>query len=210
MELFAKGFLLQASLILTLGAQNLFVIDVGLKKNNHLLAATICSICDVILIILGVLGVSAILVKTPSFKAFIGLTGALFLFYYAVLKFKEVVYGIKEESEKNKGQLTRKMVILSTLGFTLLNPHVYIDTFFLVGGFSTQYESIKEKLSFGIGAGAFSVIWFYFLAIFSSTFSELLTKERNLRVASLLTGMVLGYLAYPLGKESIIDLQKLF
>lgn len=210
MELFAKGFLLQASLILALGAQNLFVIDVGLKKNNHILAATICSICDVILIMLGVLGVSAILVKTPSFKAFVGLIGALFLLYYAILKFKEVIYGIKEESRKNKGQLTKKMVIISTLGFTLLNPHVYIDTFFLIGGFSTQYKSINHKLSFGIGAGAFSIVWFYFLALFSSTFSNTLTKERNLRIVSLFAGLILGYLAFSLGRESIIDLQKIF
>lgn len=201
-NVFSQGFLLQASLILALGAQNLFVIDIGLKKNNHILAATICSICDVALILIGVLGVSALLVETPSFKVVIGTAGTLFLIYYSLLKLKEAICGLDNRNSGNTELLSKKLVVLTTLSFTLLNPHVYIDTFFLVGGYSTKFDSLGDKLSFGLGAGFFSIIWFYFLAFFSSRFSNVLTKEKNLRLTSLVTGLILSYLAFMLGLDS--------
>ncbi|EPZ49290.1 translocator protein, LysE family [Bacteriovorax sp. BAL6_X] len=204
--IFSQGFLLQASLILALGAQNLFVIDVGLKKNNHILAATICSICDVALILLGVLGVSALLVKTPIFKVGVGGVGALFLLYYSYLKLKESFFGIEMKKDGKTERLSKKLIILTTLSFTLLNPHVYIDTFFLVGGYSTKFESIKDKLTFGFGAGLFSMLWFYFLAYFSSRFSTFLTKEKNLKKVSFFTGLILAYLAYMLGFDAYREL----
>lgn len=203
MKIFTQGFLLQASLILALGAQNLFIIDVGLKRNNHLLAATICAICDLLLIMIGVLGVSALLVKTDSFKVAIGLLGSLFLLYYASLKLNEAFRGSKKLPANEQTLVSKKVVVLTTLSFTLLNPHVYIDTFFLIGGYSTRFDVFSEKLIFGLGAGVFSALWFYFLAVFSSRFASILTNERNLRITSFITGVVLAYLAYKLGVESL-------
>lgn len=201
-SIFTQGFFLQASLILALGAQNLFVIDLGLKRNNHLLAATICSFCDVILILLGVLGVSSLLVKTPIFKVLIGILGSLFLLYYAILKIKEASTKVDTQKNDKTVLLSKKLVILSTLSFTLLNPHVYIDTFFLIGGYSTKFDQTISKLIFGLGAGFFSIIWFYLLAFFSSKFSNFLTKENNLRRVSFCTGLILAYLAYMLGIDA--------
>lgn len=205
MNVFIEGFLLQASLILALGAQNLFVIDTGLKKNHHLLAATICAVCDVLLIVLGVVGVSAIIVKTPVFKVFVGTIGALFLLYYSALKLVEAYKGVEVKGEDASKKMSKRLVVMATLGFTLLNPHVYIDTFFLVGGYSTRFVELLDKLKFAFGAGFFSVIWFYFLAICSSKFSGSLTKEKNIRIASFITGIVLGILSIRLGLDSYYE-----
>lgn len=209
-QIFIQGFLLQASLILALGAQNLFVIDVGLKKNNHILAATICGVCDVLLILLGILGVSAFLVRTPSFKIIVGIFGALFLIYYSFLKLKEAIKGVKIKEQTEEVTSSRKLIAIASLSFTLLNPHVYIDTFFLVGGYSTRFENLTNKLIFGIGAGSFSLIWFYFLAFFSSKFSHVLTKEKNLRIISLFTGILLSYLGIRLGMDSFQEIATIF
>ncbi|WP_417335807.1 LysE/ArgO family amino acid transporter [Halobacteriovorax marinus] len=209
MEVFTEGFLLQASLILALGAQNLFIIDVGIKKNNHILAATICAICDVCLILLGVLGISTLLSSIPTFKIFIGVLGALFLLYYAILKLREFFVGSFDSKNKAQLVLSKKIIILTTLSFTLLNPHVYIDAFFLIGGYSTKFDFMTDKLSFGLGAGVFSIIWFYFLASFSSKFSTFLSSEKNMRCTSLATGLILTILAYKLGMESIGEIQKI-
>ncbi|MFG1481572.1 LysE family transporter [Halobacteriovorax sp. HFRX-2_2] len=205
MEFFTQGFLLQASLILALGAQNLFLIDIGTKKKNHYLAAAICSVCDMALILLAVLGVSGMLVKTVEFKVGIGLLGASFLLYYAVMKLIDSVKGVKETQESKKFALSRRIVILTTLSFTLLNPHVYIDAFFLIGGYSTRFDLVQHRFLFGLGAGVFSIVWFYFLVTFSSKFSHILTKEKNLRISSLATAIVLGYLAHKLGTESVTE-----
>lgn len=202
LQTFMQGFLLQGSLILALGAQNLFVIDVGLKRNHHLLAATICALCDLALIFLGVLGVSALIVKSPIFKLIMGILGALFLLYYSVVKFREFLHSCGYTQTKETQLLSAKLIVLATLSFTLLNPHVYIDTIFLIGGYSTRFEELNDKLIFGLGAGSFSTLWFFFLALFSARFSNLLTKEKNLKIISLTTSLILAYLAIRLGQDS--------
>ncbi len=209
MEFFTQGFLLQASLILALGAQNLFLIDIGTKKKNHFLAAAICSVCDMALILLAVLGASGYIVKTIEFKVAIGLLGASFLLYYAVTKFAESIKGVKTNKNDQKFALSRRIVILTTLSFTLLNPHVYIDAFFLIGGYSTRFDLVQHRFFFGLGAGVFSIVWFYFLVSFSSKFSHILTKEKNLRITSFATAIILGYLAHKLGTESVSDFIKI-
>jgi L-lysine exporter family protein LysE/ArgO len=89
MNQFIEGFLLQASLILALGAQNLFVLESGLKRQRHLLVALICSICDTVLIAVGVAGAASIFVQVPSLKICSGALGVLFLIYYGVKKILE-------------------------------------------------------------------------------------------------------------------------
>lgn len=208
-NIFFQGLVLQASLILVLGAQNLFLIDVGLKRNHHFLAATICAVCDLALIMLGVLGVSALLVNILELRIAMGLIGASFLLYYAALKFKEVIYGADLSEAKSEGRLSKKAIVLATLGFTLLNPHVYIDTFFLIGGYSTRFGVFSERIVFGLGAGVFSIIWFYLLALCSSRFSQTLKQERNLRIIAGVTGLILAYLALSLGWEAARELLNL-
>ena len=54
MEYLVLGFFTGLSLILAIGAQNIFVIEQGLKKQYILLVCLICSISDLILIFLGI------------------------------------------------------------------------------------------------------------------------------------------------------------
>ena len=54
MSFFTLGFFTGLSLILALGAQNIFLIEQGLKKNYIFIVCLICSISDLILIFLGI------------------------------------------------------------------------------------------------------------------------------------------------------------
>ena len=54
MNFLILGFLTGLSLILAIGAQNIFVIEQGLKKQYIFLVCLICSISDLILIFLGI------------------------------------------------------------------------------------------------------------------------------------------------------------
>ena len=202
--------MLQASLILALGAQNLFVIEVSLKRKNHLLVASICAVSDFILISIGVLGVSFLLIKVVELKIIVGSIGVAFLILYAFLKFKEAIHRESTAAQIVNGLESRKAVILGALGFTFLNPHVYMDTFFLVGGYSARFDSEKLRILFGLGAGSFSILWFYFLAIFTSCFSDLLRKEKIFRTISLLSGIILSYLSVKLGIEVVKDVNIFF
>ncbi len=201
MQIIIGGILLQASLILTLGAQNLFLIDTSIKKNNHFLAAGVCTLCDVILIFFGIFSVSEFIASSPWFKVIVSVIGALFLLSYGFIKLSEAFSNKPMDKKYSKKKSSKRQIILTTLGFTLLNPHVYLETVFVIGGISTKYSTQLDKILFGLGAGGFSLIWFYFLAIFSSHFSTFLSHQKNLRIVSFVTGGVLCYLGAGLGLE---------
>ena len=79
--IFSQGFVLQASLILALGAQNIFVLNSGLRKEHHLLVALVSSVCDTTLIFIGVLGVATFFVQFPILKMGLGVVGIVFLLW---------------------------------------------------------------------------------------------------------------------------------
>jgi L-lysine exporter family protein LysE/ArgO len=202
MNEFLQGFLLQASLILALGAQNLFVLEMGLKRRYHLLIATICSICDIILILIGTLGVSSLISSVAELKIIVGFIGVAFLLYYAIVKIREFLYFSTKIQRQHSAIYSKRKVVIMSLSFTLLNPHVYIDTIFLIGGYSTKFDTNMNKFIFGVGAGVFSALWFYSLSICSSKFSIFLRKDRVSMSVSLISGLLLAYLAYELGIDS--------
>ncbi len=202
MHSFFEGFFLQASLILALGAQNLFVLESALRKRRHILVAAICSLCDLFLIGLGVLGAASLFVKIPSLKTMFGILGVAFLFYFGILKLKDAIKGVGNNSHPHETpRVQNHTIVLTTLGFSLLNPHVYLDTLVLIGSYSTKFPTIIQRCYFGLGAGTFSVIWFFGLALLAAQLSRFLFNPRALRIISLISATILFWLCYKLGQE---------
>jgi len=201
-NVYIQGFLLQLSLILALGAQNIFVLEMGLKRKYQYMVAAICSVCDIALVLIGTLGVSNLISSVVELKIIVGAIGVLFLVYYGVVKIKDFIFFAKIKKSKVDANYSKKKVALMALSFTLLNPHVYIDTFFLIGGYAGRFDTQQDKLLFGFGAGSFSCLWFFFLAGFASKFSDFLIKESVAKWVSLVTGLTLLYLSYKMGLDS--------
>lgn len=197
---FIQGFFLQASLILALGAQNIFVLNSGLQKRRPLLVAFVSSICDTLLVFVGVLGVATFFVQFPMLKIGLGLVGVGFLFYYGVLKLKEAKDGI-ENSQSSIKVASIKQTVIASLGFSLLNPHVYLDTVVLIGGYSSKFSSINERFYFGAGASSFSIVWFFGLASIAFVASRLLSNTKAMRIVSLISGIILVLLSVKLGSD---------
>lgn len=197
-NIFLQGFFLQASLILALGAQNIFVLNSGLKKEHHYLVALVSSLCDTILIFVGVLGVASIFVQVPLLKILLGLCGVLFLVYYGVLKLNEARVGVNLSIEDSQVG-NRKKTILTTLGFSLLNPHVYLDTVVLIGGYSAKFDDFFARFYFGLGASLFSTLWFFALVLLASVSSQFLKNQRAMKMVSFVSGVILITLSMKLG-----------
>jgi L-lysine exporter family protein LysE/ArgO len=178
---FIFGLILQSSMILALGAQNLFVLEKGLLKDRPLLVAAICSICDVSLILVGVLGAGSFFAQNEWLSLAMKLGGAAFLLKYAYAKYREAGGVQKMDSPLRVHSSGFKTILLSTLGVSLLNPHVYLDTVVLIGGYSTQFLTINDKIKFAIGAGLFSVIWFYSLSLGAGYFSSALESPKTMK-----------------------------
>lgn len=180
-SLFFEGLLLQASLIFALGAQNLFVLEAGLKRQHHLAVSFVCFLCDLTLILLGVAGAATLFTKFPQIKILVGLLGVSFLFAYGVSK---LFAGDETEATKIKTsslQITLKRSVILAMTFSILNPHAYLDAFILIGGFSTKYEALQDRVVLGLGAAVYSGIWFLILSTLSSVMKPVLEHPGRMR-----------------------------
>ena len=171
------GFFTGLSLILAIGAQNIFVMEQGLKKQYIFLVCLICSISDLILIFLGIFLFEFFKhYFTIIVELILNILLLIFLIYFIIIKFRFKYKDTNLESDKNKNSL--KNIIFKTIGFTYLNPHVYSDTVFFLGNFSKNFF-ITHKYLFGIGASISSFIFFFVLGYLSKFLSKYLNNSKT-------------------------------
>ena len=176
MSFLILGFITGLSLIFAIGAQNVFVIEQGLKKQYVFLVCLICSISDLILIFLGIFLFEYFNIYfTKNAELFFNILLLIFLIYFIYGK----VRSLYKRSEINfeNSNLSLKNIIIKTLGFTYLNPHVYSDTVFFLGNFSKNFLVINKYL-FGIGASIASFLFFFSLGYLAKFFSNYLINSK--------------------------------
>ena len=176
MSFLILGFITGLSLIFAIGAQNIFVIEQGLKKQYVFLVCLICSISDLILIFLGIFLFEYFKIYfTENVELFFNILLFIFLIYFIYTK----VRSLYKISNINFGNniLSVKSIIVKTLGFTYLNPHVYSDTVFFLGNFSKNFL-ISHKYFFGIGASIASFLFFFSLGYLAKFFSNYLITSK--------------------------------
>jgi len=180
MSFLVLGFFTGFSLILAIGAQNIFVIEQGLKKQYVFLVCLICSISDLILIFLGIFLFEYFKIYfTKNIELIFNILLFIFLIYFIYTK----VRSLYKISNINFGNniLSVKSIIVKTLGFTYLNPHVYSDTVFFLGNFSKNFF-ISNKYFFGIGASLSSFLFFFSLGYLAKFFSNYLINSNVWKV----------------------------
>ena len=190
MEYLVLGFFTGLSLILAIGAQNIFVIEQGLKKQYVFLVCIICSVSDLILIFLGII---LFHLFHQYFNLFVELTLnillIIFLIYFIFSKIKSITNNISFNSEVKN--ISKIEISLKTLGFTYLNVHVYSDTVFFLGNFSKNFL-LNEKIYFGIGASTASFIFFFLLGYLSTYFSK---YAQNDKIWKLINLFIIGFMS---------------
>ena len=176
MTFIGLGFITGLSLILAIGAQNIFVIEQGIKKQFVFLVCFICSCSDLLLIFLGIFLFEYFQTYfNNQIQVILNLLLVIFLLYFIYTKIREQ----KRKINLNINIITTsyRTVVLKTLGFTYLNPHVYSDTVFFLGNFSKNFIFI-DKIYFGIGASISSFLFFFVLGYASNYFSKFLNNEK--------------------------------
>ena len=175
MSFIVLGFFTGLSLILAVGAQNIFVIEQGLKKQYVFLVCLICSISDLILIFLGIFLFEYFKIYfTKNVELFFNISLFIFLIYFIYNKVRSLYKSSDISFDNNT--LSLKSIIVKTLGFTYLNPHVYSDTVFFLGNFSKNFL-VTNKYFFGIGASLASFLFFFSLGYLAKFFSNYLIKS---------------------------------
>ena len=190
MEFLVLGFFTGLSLILAIGAQNIFVIEQGLKKQYIFLVCLICSISDLILIFLGIFLFHYFYQFFNSIIELIfNILLIIFLIYFIYTKIKS--FDIEVSFNSNIEGTSKFKIILKTLAFTYLNPHVYSDTVFFLGNFSKNYL-LDQKISFGIGASIASFLFFFTLGYLSNYLSK---YAKNKNIWKIINIFIIGFMS---------------
>ena len=183
MEYLVLGFFTGLSLILAIGAQNIFVIEQGLKKQHIFLVCFVCSISDLFLIFLGIfLFHYFIQYFNSTIELIFNILLVVFLihFIYSKIKLLNSKVNINNEAQ----DYTKLNVFLKTLGFTYLNPHVYSDTVFFLGNFSKNFI-LYQKILFGVGASIASFTFFFVIGYLSKNLSKYAKSEKVWKVINI-------------------------
>ena len=200
--IYIQGALLGAAMILPLGPQNAFVLQQGSRKQFHLMSALLCALSDTILIIAGVFGGSALLSQYELLMTLITWAGVVFLVWYGYGAFRTAITPDDSVLQLEGRVITRWKVIATLFAVTWLNPHVYLDTFVVLGSVGGQLES-QLRPWFTAGALTASFIWFFLLAMLAAWFSPILNKPRSQRIINLFVGCVMWFIAFQLAKHGL-------
>ena len=203
-ESIITGFLLGSSLIVAIGAQNIFVLRQGIMKQHIFITSAFCSVSDTVLIFLGIVGISFFFDNfIYEYSDFLFVLSAIWLFSYGLVRFYSAV---KSNSAVNIGS-EKNNNIFSTISMltvlTFANPHVYLDTVVLIGSVSQQFSG-DEKYLFGIGASLSSFIFFFSLAYGAKLIIPFMKSTSSWRILDFSIALIMFIISFNLFSQIFI------
>lgn len=192
------GFTVCASLIASIGAQNLYVLRQAVQGEHVKSCVALCVLSDALLVALGVAGMAQMLARYPSLAQYLTLGGAAFLLAYGLFAFRrmwlasDAAMDAQEPQSAPRGMMS---VLAALAAITLLNPHVYLDTVLLMGSIGAQQEG-SGRWSYVIGAASASCLWFVLLALAGRRLRHCFANPRAWQVMDGITGVMMLGLAW--------------
>ena len=186
---FVAGFLSGLALIVAIGAQNSFVLRQALRREHRLPITLICATTDALLIVAGVAGLGVLIQNNATLLNVARYGGALFLVVYGLFAARRAWDG-EQLDVAMQDAMPLVTAIGACLGFTFLNPHVYLDTVVLLGALASQHGR-DGRWIFGIGAAFASLLWFIVLAYGASYLAPLFRRKTAWRVLDTLIALTM-------------------
>ena len=187
------GFALGLSLILAIGAQNVFVLQQGIKRNHVFVVCLTCALSDAFLIAVGVGGFSWIVNSASWLEPALLVLGAAFLILYGALSARRAIWPSGKVAKLNgEDAKSLKAVLATCLALTFLNPHVYLDTVVLLGAVASQHEN---QIAFGAGAVIASFTFFFSLGYGAKSLAPYFQSARAWRILDAIVAMIMWAIA---------------
>jgi L-lysine exporter family protein LysE/ArgO len=193
-SVFLQGMALSLGLIIAIGAQNAFVLRQGLRREHVASVVFFCAITDALLIAAGVLGMAQALGESPMVAHALALAGAVFLAAYGWNALRRALQQNGLLANEGGDGLTWAAAMAQAAAFTLLNPHVYLDTVLLVGSIGAQ-QPADLQVWFVAGASSASLLWFCALGFGARWLAPLFAKPRAWQVLDILIGLTMWALS---------------
>lgn len=155
------GLVTGLSLIVAIGAQNAFVLRIGIEGRTRVIAPVVaaCALSDAALILAGVLGMGALVHSLPAAMVVVRVGGAAFLAGYGLWAARRAIRPGALLASAAPAVTGIRVAVSTVLALTWLNPHVYLDTVVLLGSVASQQDA-AERWWWVSGAMLASVLWF--------------------------------------------------
>jgi len=191
-----QGLVLSLGLIIAIGAQNAFVLRQGLRREHVGSVVLWCAVADALLIAAGVMGMAAALGERPGLARALAFAGAAFLAFYGwqALRRARRPQAMQATAESGAKRIGRGAALAQAAAFTLLNPHVYLDTVLLMGSIGAQQPAAMRGW-FIAGASSGSVLWFTALGYGARWMAPWFARPAAWRVLDGLIGVTMLVLA---------------
>ena len=193
-SVFLQGLALSLGLIVAIGAQNAFVLRQGLRREHVASVVFFCALSDALLIAAGVLGMAQALGERPMVAHALALAGAVFLAAYGWNALRRALHQNGLLANEEGDGLSWSSAMAQAAAFTLLNPHVYLDTVLLVGSIGAQ-QPADLQVWFVAGASSASLLWFCALGFGARWLAPLFAKPRAWQVLDILIGLTMWVLS---------------
>ncbi|WP_224554072.1 arginine exporter ArgO [Pectobacterium versatile] len=197
---YLQGVLLGAAMILPLGPQNAFVMNQGIRRQYHLMVALLCALSDMVLIAAGIFGGSALLSQSSLLLGAVTWGGVAFLLWFGWGAMKTAFSKNIAQASAEVMKQSRWRIIATMLAVTWLNPHVYLDTFVVLGSLGSQFAD-DARSWFALGTMTASFTWFFALALLASWLAPWLNTPRVQRVINFFVGVVMWGIALQLARH---------
>jgi L-lysine exporter family protein LysE/ArgO len=191
---FAQGLFLGLGLIVAIGAQNAFVLRQGLRREHVGSVVAFCAVADALLITAGVFGMAQALGDRPMLARGLALGGAAFLAVYGWRALQRARQISALDVTASGQTLSRGAALAQAAAFTLLNPHVYLDTVLLVGSIGAQ-QPAPFQAWFAAGASTASLLWFSALGFGARWLAPWFARPRAWQVLDALIGVTMWVLS---------------
>lgn len=191
---FIQALLLSLGLIVAIGAQNAFVLRQGLRREHVGSIVIFCAVADAVLIAAGVLGMAQALGNSPGVARALALAGAAFLAVYGWRALRRARRPQALEASAGGETMGRGAALAQAAAFTLLNPHVYLDTVLLVGSIGAQQPAALRGW-FVAGASTASALWFGLLGFGARWLAPWFARPKAWQVLDALIGVTMWVLA---------------
>jgi L-lysine exporter family protein LysE/ArgO len=202
---FTTGFALSATLIIAIGAQNAFVLRQGIRKEHVAPIVVFCALADLLLIAAGVAGLASVLGNSPTLVALLTIAGSVFLLWYGVRALRRAFQPKSLHAAGGAEPVSLSNAMAQAAGFTLLNPHVYLDTVLLMGSIGTR-QPPDMRIWFVGGAACASGVWFTSLGFGARLLAPVFARPRAWQVLDTLVGLTMLALAIVLIRQGLAGL----
>ncbi len=202
---FVQGLALSFGLIVAIGAQNAFVLRQGLRREHVGSVVLFCAIADAVLIAAGVMGMAQALGQSPNLARALALAGAAFLAVYGWQALRRARQVHRLDASAAGSSLSLAAAMAQAAAFTLLNPHVYLDTVLLVGSIGAQ-QPAGLRSWFIAGAAGASLVWFSLLGFGARWLAPWFARPRAWQVLDGLIGATMIVLSAMLVRHALVGM----